>query len=278
MQFKVHPLFYVLAIALVASGRAVAFVWTFIALILHELGHAAMAHTRGFVMKKFVLMPFGAMMSTEENFDSTSGALIGIAGPIVNILLALTTLGLWWLVPSAYPYTEAFLYANLSLGIFNLLPVYPLDGSRVVLGLCKNKLKAIKGLQIAGICVSIICFVLFIASAFYQINFTLGIISLFLFYGAAFATREEMYISVLDSDSKNFSLGVQRRRVAVSCNTPIVRLYHHISASSDTLFEIVNERGAIMYTLNEQQLKGIAICNKLSTPIGNAVRKQDGKN
>lgn len=270
MQFKVHPLFFVLALVLTAFGQALAFIWTFAALLLHELGHAAAARVRGYVVKRMVLLPFGAMMSVEENFDRTSGVIIGLAGPVVNLITALMVLGLWWLFPACYSATFYFFYANLTLAVFNLLPVYPLDGSRVVLGLCKNKLKAVKGLQIAGICVSAAALALFIASAFFRINFSLGIIAVFLFYGAAFGTKDEMYASVLDSSVKNYLIGVERKNVKISENTPIARLYHHIGPTNETVFEIVTDRGEPIARLNEEQLKRVALRNKLSAPIGKA--------
>ena len=142
MKIKVNPLFFALSLALVAFGHALDFVWTMLALILHETAHALVARLRGFVVKKLVLLPYGAMMSTGESFDKTSSVLIGLAGPLCNLIVALILLGVWWLFPAVYPYTQNFLYCNLSLGLFNLLPVYPLDGSRVVLGVCKNKLRA----------------------------------------------------------------------------------------------------------------------------------------
>ncbi len=273
MKFKVNPLFFALALALVAFGHALDFVWTLVALLFHEGAHALMARARGYVVKKVVLLPYGAMMSAGENFDKTSSVLIGLAGPLCNLLLALVTLGLWWLAPAAYPYTISFLYANLSLGVFNLLPVYPLDGSRVVLGFCKNKLKAIKGLQIAGIACSFLFLGLFVASLFFGVNFTFGIIAVFLFYGATFASKDETYSSVLDVDCKNYSLGVECKRVEVSENTPILRLFHHVGRLSKTTFDVVDDEGKIVATLSENDLKEIAVKNRLSKKIGEALGK-----
>lgn len=267
MQIKVHPLFFVLALALVALGKAWAFALTLVALILHELAHAGFARLRGFAVKKLVLLPFGAMMSTEEKFDKASAVIVGLAGPVCNLVLALVTVGVWWLAPAAYSYTEPFFYANLSLGLFNLLPVYPLDGSRVVLGLCKNRLKAIKGLQLAGIACSIAFFGLFIGSFFFGFNFTYGIIAVFLFYGAAFGTREEMYISVLDSASKDYTLGVEKRAVRVSYDIPLIRLYHHVGSASETTFEVIDGSGQSVALLTETQLKELAVKNRLSKPL-----------
>lgn len=166
-----------------------------------------------------------------------------------------------------YPYTIAFLRANLTLGLFNLLPVYPLDGSRVVLGLCKNRIRTIKALRIAGVVTSVVLFALFIASFFFGLNFTFGIMAVFLFYGATFSAKDETYASILDMASKNYSLGVVEKKVYVSADTPIVRLYHHTSSTQDVTFFIV-EDGKTVATLTEKDLKTIALKNKLTTSIG----------
>lgn len=272
MKFKVNPLFFALALALIAFGHALDFVWTMLALLFHESAHALMARARGYVVKKMVLLPYGAMMSAGENFDKTSSVLIGLAGPLCNLLLALVTLGLWWLFPSMYPYTISFLYANMSLGLFNLLPVYPLDGSRVVLGFCKNKIKAVKGLQIAGIVCSFLFLGLFVGSFFFGLNFTFGIMAVFLFYGATFASKDETYSSVLDVACKNYSFGVELKRVEISCDTPILRLFHYVGRQSKTTFDVVGEDGKIIRTLSEQDLKAIAVKNKLTTMIGDVLQ------
>ncbi len=277
MKLKVNPLFVALALALVAFGHALEFAWTLVALIFHECAHAVMARLRGFVVKRVVLMPYGAMMSAGERFDKTSSVLIGLAGPVANILLALILLGAWWLFPSIYPYSISFFYANLSLGLFNLLPVYPLDGSRVVLGVCKNKLRAIKGLQLAGIICSFALFILFVASFFFGVNFSFGIMATFLFYGAAFGTKEEAYISVLDGASKNYAVGVQYKRIAILASTPIVRLYHHVSSTAETIFDIVDESGKIVAVCDEKMLKDVAVKNKLSRAIGDCLLKNKPK-
>ena len=171
-----------------------------------------------------------------------------------------------------YPYTISFLYANMSLGLFNLLPVYPLDGSRVVLGFCKNKIKAVKGLQIAGIVCSFLFLGLFVGSFFFGLNFTFGIMAVFLFYGATFASKDETYSSVLDVACKNYSLGVELKRVEISCDTPILRLFHYVGRQSKTTFDVVGEDGKIFCTLSEQDLKAIAVKNKLTTMIGNVLQ------
>ena len=264
MKLKVNPLFFALILVLVLFGQGLNFLFVFAALIVHELGHIIAARARGFVMKNLVLMPYGAMMSTNENFDKTSGLLIGFAGPIANFVTALVLLGVWWLVPSLYGISRPFLFANLSLGAFNLLPAYPLDGSRIMLSACKNKMRAITALRVVGIVLSLVMFVGFVASFFFEINFSLGIMAVFLFYGAAFSAKDEMYINVLDAQSKNYNLGVEKRVVKISESVPLIRFFHHISATRETTFEIVDKDGKKKLLLTEEELKEYALKHKLS--------------
>lgn len=273
MKIRVNPLFFAFILLCVVFGKAVELAWTLLALVLHEAAHILMARLRGYVMKTAVLMPYGAMMSVDERFDKTSSVLIGLAGPVMNGIMALSMLGLWWLFPSAYPYTIPFLYANASLALFNLLPLYPLDGSRVVLGFCKNKLRAVKGLQIAGALAAIALFGVFIGSFFFGFNLSYGLIAVFLFYGAVFEVKEESYISVLDATSKNYSLGVVKKCVRILDKTPIVRLYHHVSATQSATFEVVDDNGNVMFCIDEKTLKILAVNNRLSTPVSIAYAK-----
>lgn len=272
MKIKVNPLFFAFVLALVAFGHGVDIAFCLLALVFHEGAHAIVAKSRGYVLKNIVLLPYGAVMSTHESFDKISSVLIGIAGPLSNLALALVTLGVWWLFPDAYAITQPFLYANLSLGLFNLIPVFPLDGSRIVLGFCKNKLKAIKILRVLGVVCSILLFSMFLASFFFEFNLSLGIMAVFLFYGASFVAKEQAYASVVDCTKKNYALGVEKRCVCISSHTPLVRLFHQTSSQSLTTFEIVDDNGSIIATLLESDIKDIAIKNKLTKEIGDFVR------
>ncbi|MBR4800783.1 MAG: site-2 protease family protein [Clostridia bacterium] len=240
------------------------FLFVFIALVVHETGHAVVARLRGFVLKSVCLMPYGAMMSAEENFDKTSGVLIGLAGPLANFVFALLLVGVWWLFPSVYGATRFLLFASVSLGIFNLLPCYPLDGSRIILSLSKNKLQAIKVLRVLGVVFSIVLLAGFIVTLFFNVNFSLGIMAVFLFYGAAFGSKDETYIHVLNALSKDYSLGVERKTVKISADAPIVRYYHHESALKEIVFEVVDDEGEVIKTLTEEDVRAMSLKNKLS--------------
>lgn len=268
MKIKIHPLFGVLVILTIIFGGGASMLWTFLAVLLHEAGHYLVAKSRGYIMGSLVLMPFGAEMSTKESFDSKSSVMIGLAGPVTNIVLALITVGIWWVFPSAYTVTRPFLNANISMAFFNLLPVYPLDGARVLVGLSKNKLKAIKWLKVFGVIVSVCALILFVLSCFATPNFTFAVVAIFLFYGAITDRAEESYVSIFSSISKDYTIGVERKNILISKDVPLQRLLRFSGQNALVTFEVVDMD---FLSFDEEKLKSLALTYKMSTPIGDAL-------
>jgi Zn-dependent protease len=125
--------------ALGVHAYTVAFAYALLLLIsvlVHELAHALTAKLYGWPTQKIVLNLWGGHTQF-ENFTATPGrsVLVALAGPAANFALA----GGAWLVftntsmPSvAELLTNIFMWANLVIGIFNVLPGLPLDGGRIV--------------------------------------------------------------------------------------------------------------------------------------------------
>ena len=114
----------------------------FTCVVLHELGHSLTARRFGIGVSRILLLPIGGM----AEFDSIprqprSELLITLAGPAVNFALVLL-MGPWLpvsrlLATGEVPLTltglalEVWLL-NLVMGCFNLLPVFPMDGGRIL--------------------------------------------------------------------------------------------------------------------------------------------------
>jgi Zn-dependent protease len=63
--------------------------------------------------------------------------LVGVAGPAANLILAIISAALWRFLP-AFPSSnfifQSMIMTNVVLALFNLFPIPPLDGSRIVMG------------------------------------------------------------------------------------------------------------------------------------------------
>jgi Zn-dependent protease len=105
--------------------------------MLHELGHAFVARWCGIPVRRVTLQFFGGVTELEAEALHPGGeALVAIAGPMVNLLLAALLGGLWFALRGlgeSIAFILAFLaFANLALALLTLLPGYPLDGGRIV--------------------------------------------------------------------------------------------------------------------------------------------------
>jgi Zn-dependent protease len=112
----------------------------FAIVLLHEFGHALACRSVGGRADRILLWPLGGIAYVDP--PRRPGAFLWsiAAGPLVNVALLPVTFGALYaanrLMPSASENFQHFLYTifaiNLGLLIFNMLPIYPLDGGQIV--------------------------------------------------------------------------------------------------------------------------------------------------
>lgn len=262
-KFLLHPIFLVIAAIVVYFGDTFLFISYLLAVVLHELAHYLVAKSLGYKLDNVCLMPYGAQLNLQSSILKTKDEiLIAIAGPITNIILALFFLALWWLFPVVYVYTEYFVYANLITAVFNLLPLVPLDGSRVVLALFSIKgirNKGYKVLSIINCIVAIILIIIFIISAFYVINFTFGVMAIFLIAGA-FEKDEAYKYSFLLSQEKYVQMSKKPLRVktyAVCDDYDIYNLVKLFNPNFYTIIYVMNDAHKVVRVLTEKNIKAL---------------------
>lgn len=106
-------------------------------IILHELGHSAVALHYGIPVKGITLFVLGGVSQiTREASRPLPELLMALAGPFVSLLLGGTLILLWFVLGQVEGAVGTLLVElgilNISLGVFNLLPAFPLDGGRVL--------------------------------------------------------------------------------------------------------------------------------------------------
>lgn len=117
-------------------GVAVATALLFFGSVLaHELSHALVARRLGLRVEGITLFIFGGATTIDEDSRTPrEEALIAIAGPATSLAIGLVILGADLVV--AQPYLAALLgwlgFINVLLGLFNLIPGFPMDGGRVL--------------------------------------------------------------------------------------------------------------------------------------------------
>jgi stage IV sporulation protein FB len=115
-----------------ALGAAVGSVFLCVSVVLHELGHALAARRYDIPTADITLYPFGGIARIERiPEDPNEETVIALAGPAVNFVLA--ALGGWiWLGTDGNLLAQTFIAMNVFMGLFNLIPAFPMDGGRVL--------------------------------------------------------------------------------------------------------------------------------------------------
>ena len=130
------------ALSITAAGTAL-----FGSVLLHEIGHSSMAKAFGISTRHITLYPFGGIAAIEKEPRSGSEEFfIAIAGPAVNFIIA----GL--LIPPfllGYQIVSWLIMINLVMGIFNLVPAYPMDGGRILRAWLSSKMRRTKATKIS---------------------------------------------------------------------------------------------------------------------------------
>lgn len=101
-------------------------------IFVHEMGHVIAAKRKGIATSPAVFIPFaGAFISMKDlPRDASTEAYLAYGGPLAGMIAFLPALPLYWWTQD--PFWALVIYLGALLNLFNLLPISPLDGGRIV--------------------------------------------------------------------------------------------------------------------------------------------------
>lgn len=160
----------------------------FLIVLLHEYGHALACRQVGGNADRIVLWPLGGVAYVDP--PPRPGATLWsiAAGPLVNVVLFPVLLTVWlvgrssgWAasMPDVYKLVRAILYIDIGLLIFNIMPIYPLDGGQILRSVLWFVLGRARSLVVATI-LGLIGIVGFVVLAFWRQDLWLGAIAVFM--------------------------------------------------------------------------------------------------
>lgn len=133
IKFKIDGFVWVLLAAVfLTGGISPLFYWSMLYLfvMIHELAHTVVARALGYQTPQIVLQPMGAAVQILNlGQDPKDEFYIALAGPVSNFVLAIILLTCNFTGSGIITNLVAL---NLLLGLFNLIPVYPMDGGRIL--------------------------------------------------------------------------------------------------------------------------------------------------
>jgi Zn-dependent protease len=195
IQVYLHFTWFIVAALQVTqfAGRYSSPIWAvleyvclFAIVLLHEFGHALACRQTGGVANQIILWPLGGIAFV--NPPPRAGAYLWsiAAGPLVNAILfpilslCLSIASAQWRIsnPDAYLFVFWIWYINAGLLVFNLLPIYPLDGGQIVRGLLWFFVGQIRSLKIASL-IGFGCAIVWVLFALSQGSYWLAFIGFF---------------------------------------------------------------------------------------------------
>ncbi len=184
-KFEFHYLYYVVALLSVFTGLFKDFIIFSILIIIHELGHITAAQYFKWEIDKIIVLPFGGLTKFNEHLNKPlfQEFIILIMGPLCQCLFYLL----------AYSIKPSYMLMNYhyAILIFNMLPIIPLDGSKLVNIIC-NKFVSFKSSHLITIYLSIVVFT--VALLYNITNLIIVLVLFFLFIKIITEYKEHKYI------------------------------------------------------------------------------------
>ncbi len=150
MQIKVNLQIFLFIVIFALTHQIEIYVWLMLFAFIHELGHMLAGIILKLKPKALSLMPFGISITFEDygykKLIEIKKIMLAFAGPLTNFIIVIITIFLH----INTNLKEMIIYSNLLIAFFNLIPLYPLDGGRILKGIIRLKKSEIKADEITN--------------------------------------------------------------------------------------------------------------------------------
>lgn len=182
MYININLKIFLFAVIFYFTKQIQIYVLLMIFAFIHEMGHLICGLILGLKPKSLKIMPFGISIEfsvicndynkkiKNANLLAIKKLIIALAGPITNFVIVGICIALKTQIDSFL--CSQIIYANILIALFNLLPIYPLDGGRClknIIHILKGNKKAIEYTNlISNICVIILTMLASIGIFYYK--------------------------------------------------------------------------------------------------------------
>ncbi len=234
----------------------------FIIILIHEIIHLVTARVLGFSGFSVEILPIGAVLKLRDLEEATpkEDLIISISGPLGNFCIALIG-GIINYFYNSNLLVQIINY-NLVLGVFNLIPAYPLDGGRILKDIFATRLIYKKANEIAlriSIGIGYIFLLGFFTSLFMGIpNLNLLLIAIFILVISYREKRRIAYIImgyIIKKKEKLTKRGyIENKSVSVYYKLSLLQVLELVDKNKYNVFTILDEDMNVMDILYEEEV------------------------
>lgn len=259
----INPFFWVIIIGALLTGQFIEIITLFGIIFIHELGHLFAAESYGWAIKEIQLLPFGGVAHVEPKTDSIKEDLIvAISGPLQNLLMIIIAFGFEKVHLWSSDWTVFFIKANIIIAIFNLIPISPLDGKRILLNFLFLFFPVRKSLMMS-IFISIVLTLVFLAWSLgfmneFKINLNGLLLTVFFVYNNYMDIKNTPYqfwrflLKRLENGGKKRSVAAVP--IIIDKNVKLINALRLLRKGKYHLYYLLSEDGEIISILPEEKL------------------------
>lgn len=262
------------------SDVLISFLWV----MLHEFAHIITASKFGCKFNNLSINILGAKaeLSNIDELTEKRKLIVYLAGPLFNIFMAVSICCLYNYFNMEF--IKSNIMINLCLGIFNLLPAYPLDGSRICEILLSKRFLYKKSQKITEVFSFIISGVLFLGFSImlllHKVNISLFLSAILITYTTVLEREKTMYIIMGDMITKVRKLKkhnyIENKTISVYYKKGLVNVLTLVDKNKFNSFYILNEDMELLGIINEDELiRALKYYGNISLEKYMEVRKND---
>ena len=236
----------------------VSFLW----IILHELAHIITAKKYGCTFNKIDVSIWGVkadLIDFDELLERDK-LKVYLAGPLFNIIMAILLFGFDSMFNTNC--LKSSITINICLGVFNLLPAYPLDGSRILEILLSKKFlykRSKKLIENISFIISGVLFILFnIMLLLHNVNISLFLASVLMAYTTFLEKEKTMYIIMGDMIKKVGRLKrynyMENKSISVYYKKGLVNVLTLVDKNKFNSFYILDDEMKLITIIHEDEL------------------------
>jgi Zn-dependent protease/CBS domain-containing protein len=247
----------------------------FLSVLVHELAHSLYALRKGGRVRDITLLMIGGVSQiSEPPKGGRQEAVMALVGPVTSLALG----AVFYLLLRAVSGTALFnvkfalfhlFYLNVVLGLFNLLPAFPMDGGRILRGVLSERWGLLRATRVAAAAGRAFA-VLFAIVGFLSANILLMVVAFFVYIGAESENRGVLVKALLGHVRVRDLMGA--RRAPVEASDSVFDVAERMLRERRLAFAVV-ESGRVVGVVALQDVQRVALGDRTRLRVADVVRR-----